>query len=246
MEMLPVTNDPESRRTIDVSLIGVFAALIAFSSLVPLSIVIGGTGVFSLAWVMQTLTGIILGPYIGGVAALVGGSIGNLINPSIFGPIGSVLPAIAAIQAGLVVWRRWQVAALTLFSLIVLWFLVLFLVPDGLVAWPVTVFHILGAAILVTLGGKLSPLIREARNARSTYLAWGLTAYCANVSRHMFGNILLVAVLAYPPEGFLLALPFTAIEQTMFAISSALIGASILLAVKNTKLNVPITRLDGP
>lgn len=242
--MLPVANDPESRRTIDISLIGIFGALVAFSSLVPLSIVIGGTGVFSLTWVMQTVTGIILGPYLGGVAALLGGLIGNLISPSMFGPIGAILPAIAAIQAGLIVWRHWRIATLTLSSLIVLWFIALSLIPDGPVAWPVTIFHIVGVAILVTLGRRLPLMIRETRNTRSAYLGWGLTAYCADVSRHMFGNILLVAILAYPPPGFLLALPFTAIEQTMFAVSSALIGASILLAVKSTKLDVPITRLE--
>jgi hypothetical protein len=222
--------------------VGIFGALIAFSSLVPLSIVIGATGVFSLAWVTQTLAGIILGPYLGGVAALVGGLIGNLISPSLFGPIGSILPVIAAVQAGLIAWRHWRLATLTLSSFIILWFIALSLIPGGLVAWPVTIFHILGVAILITTGRRLPRMIRETSNTRSTCIGWGLTAYCADISRHMFGNILLVAILAYPPQGFLLALPFTAIEQTIFAVSSALIGASILLAIRNAKLDVPITR----
>jgi hypothetical protein len=105
-----------------------------------------------------------------------------------------------------------------------------------------TIFHISGVAILVTIGGRLPLMVRETRNARSTCIGWALTAYCADVSRHMFGNILLVTVLAYPPTGFLLAMPFTAIEQTMYALSSALIGVPILLAVKSAKLDVPIIR----
>jgi hypothetical protein len=134
-------------------------------------------------------------------------------------------------------------ATLVLSSLILLWFLVLwFVVPNGLVAWPATIFHILGAAILITLGRRLPLMIREVRDTRAALVGWGLTAYCADVSRHIFGNTLFVIVFAFEPKGFLPIMPQTAIEQTMFAVSSALIGVPALLTVKNAKLDVPIIR----
>ena len=129
-------------------------------------------------------------------------------------------------------------------SLIVLWLLVLWLiVPGGLVALPETIFHILGVAILLVLGRQLPAMIGEMRDTKVTYIGWGLTAYCADVTRHMFGDLLFVAFLAFPPASFLPILPLTAIEQAMYAVSSALIGASALLAVKKAKLDVPIMRL---
>nr|MDO8100103.1 hypothetical protein [Candidatus Njordarchaeota archaeon] len=229
------------RRTVDASFIAIFGALIALSSLIPLSIVVGGSGVFSLTWVIQTLTGVLLGPYVGGGAAIIGGLTGNLIYPSGFGPIAFILPVLAAVQAGLIVWRRWRIAALLLGSLIILWFLV----PVGLVAWPMALFHLLGLIIIIALGRRLPVMIRDVEYPRRVFTGWFLTAYCADVSRHMLGNIFSAVILSFPPEVFLLALPFTAIEQTVFAASSALIGVSILLIITSAKLDIPLMRPEG-
>jgi len=236
-----VENDPRLRNATDASLIAVFGALIALSSLIPLSIIIGGSGVFNLTWVIQTLTGILLGPYMGGGAAIIGGLAGNLIIPSGFGPIAFILPVLAAVQAGLIVWSRLRIASLLLGSLIILWFLL----PAGLAAWPMALFHILGVIIIIALGRKLPVMIRDVKNPRRVLTGWFLTAYCADVSRHMLGNIFSVVILSLPPEIFLLALPFTAIEQTMFAISSALIGVSTLLAIESAKFDIPLMRARG-
>lgn len=230
---------PESRRTVDISLAAIFAALIASSYLIPVSIVIGGVGgVFTLTWVIQTLAGILLGPYMGGGAAMAGGLIGELMIPSPFGIFGFIRPTLAALQAGLIVWGHWRIAAITLGSLIALWFLL----PVGLIVWPVAIFSIIGFAVITVLGRTLCLTIRESQAKRSIFLGCLLIAYCANITRHMFGNIWL-SLLLLQPYYFWLALPATPIEQTMFALASALIGASTLVAIKRGKFDIPLTRL---
>lgn len=203
----------------------------------PVSVIIGGVGVFNLTWVMQTLAGILLGPYIGGGAAMAGGLIGELIIPSPFGIFGFMRPTLAALQAGLIVWGRWRVAATMLGSLIVLWFLL----PVGLIVWPMAIFHVLGLIVIIVLGRNLSLMIRGSRAKKSIFLSWLLIAYCADITRHMFGNIWL-ALLLLQPYYFWVALPATAIEQTMFALASAMIGIPTLVAIKRAKFDIPLTR----
>jgi hypothetical protein len=238
--VLRTNGDPRLRTTVDASLIAVFGALIALSSLIPLSVIIGGYGVFNLTWIMQTLTGILLGPCLGGGAALIGGLVGNLISPSGFGPIAFVLPVLAAVQAGLIVWKRWHIAALLLGFLIIAWFLL----PAGVTLWPAALFHVIGLVIIIVLGRRLPVMIRNVKNPKQLFAGWLLTAYCADVTRHMLGNIFSIVILAFPPEVFLLALPLTTIEQTMFALSSALIGTSILLSITSARFDIPLMRIE--
>jgi hypothetical protein len=226
------------RRTADISLAALFGALIAFSYFIPVSIMIGGVGVFNLTWIIQTMAGILLGPCIGGGAAATGGLIGELLIPSQFGPLGFVRPTLAAVQAGLIVWGRWKVAAIILGFLILLWFLL----PVGLIVWPMAIFHIIGLVVIMAFGRSLSLAIRESRAKRKTFMSWLLIAYCADITRHLFGNIWL-ALLLLPPYYFWLALPATAIEQSIFALASAVIGVSTLIAIEKTGFDIPLTRL---
>jgi hypothetical protein len=228
------------KRTVDIPLAGIFGALVAFSYLIPISVVVGGVGIFSLSWVMQTITGILLGPYLGGGAAFAGGIVGNLIKPSTLGPLAVFLPAFAAVEAGLIVWSRWQVATLLLSILIAAWFVL----PVGLSAWPAALFHLLGICIIVVLGRRLPRIFVESVNRRRVFLAWMLTAYCGDIARHMFGNILVATVLSFPAATFLVAIPQAVVEQTIFAFASAVIGVSALSAIRSANLDVPLTRLE--
>jgi hypothetical protein len=232
---------PKPKRTADISLAAFFGALIALSYFIPVSIVIGGFGVFNLSWIIQTLAGILLGPYLGSGAAMAGGLVGELMVPSPFGIFGFLRPTLAALQAGLIVWGRWRIAAITLGSLTALWFLL----PVGQSAWPTATFQMLGFVIILILGNRIGLMIRESQVKRSIFLSWLLIAYCADVTRHIFGDIWL-ALLLLQPYYFWVALPVTAIEQTAFALTSAMIGVPTLLALRRAKLDIPLTRLWQP
>jgi hypothetical protein len=224
---------------VDISLTGIFGALVALSYLVPTSVIVGGAGVFSLSWVVQTITGVLLGPYLGGGAALIGGVTGNFFKPSMLGPLAVTLPALAAVEAGLISWNHWRAATCLLSLLIVTWFIL----PVGLSAWPAALFHILGLAIIIVLGRRLPRLITQSMDRKQVFLAWMLIAYCGDIARHMLGNILSATVLSYQAVTFLGVLPQAALEQTLFAFASALVGVSTLFAVRSAKLEIPIMRL---
>jgi hypothetical protein len=226
---------------VDISLVGVFGALIALSYFIPLSVVIGVTEVFRLVWVIQTLAGILLGPYLGGGAAAIGGIVGNLISPSVFGPIAVILPILAALQAGLITWGYWHIATLPLGLLIVVWFAL----PVGLAAWPMAIYHVLGLIIIVVTGKMLPLMIREPKDHKRIFVGWVMIAYCADITRHMLGNIFTALILPFPAAlvAFWGALPMTAVEQILFAVASALIGVPTLLAIRGSRLEIPLTRL---
>jgi hypothetical protein len=240
-------------RIVDLSLTGIFGALIAISYLVPIGAMIGGTSIFSLSWIVETITGILLGPYYGGGAGLLGGIVGNLFKPSPFLPFAIFLPAIAALVSGLIVWNLWPIAAIVLAALISLWFLMpvpgtpwpseLFVSS----VWPAALFHIFALVIIVFLGWKLAKVVRQ---GKGTYyllvgVAWMLIAYCGDITRHVLGNILSVAVFSLPPAGFLLVIPDTLVEQTMYAFFSAIIGVPLLYAIRTANLEIPLTRSVG-
>lgn len=228
------------KRTVDISLAGIFAALVALSYLVPTSVIVGGVGVFSLSWVVQTITGILLGPYLGGVAALIGGVTGNFFKPSMLGPLAVTLPALGAFEAGLISWNHWRAATCLLSLLIAAWFIL----PVGLVAWPAALFHILGLAIIIVLGRRLPRQITQFMDRKRIFLAWMLIAYCGDIARHMLGNILSATVLSLQAVIFLAAFPQAAVEQTLFAFASALVGVPTLFAARSANLEIPIIRLE--
>ena len=233
-------------RTVDISLTGIFGAIIAFSYLIPIGAMIGGTSIFSLSWIVDTITGILLGPYWGGCAGLIGGIVGNLFKPSPLLPLAIFLPALAAIEAGLIVWRRWPIAAVLLAALISVFLIMP--VPGthwpselfGYSAWPAALFHFFGLAIIIFLGWKLPKVVRQ---GTSLYLfaGWMLTSYCGDIARHMLGNILSAMVFSLPPASFLLVIPNTFVEQTMYALFSAIIGVPLLYAIRSANLEIPLT-----
>jgi hypothetical protein len=226
------------RRTVDISLTGVFGAIVAFSYLVPIGAAIGGASIFSLSWVVDTITGILLGPYWGGGAGLIGGIVGNFFKPSPILPLAIFFPALAAVEAGLIVWNLWPLAAVLLISLIVVWFAL----PTGQVAWPAALFHLLGVAIIITLGMILPKVIRQGSRIH-LFAGWMLVAYCGDITRHMLGNILYVTVLSTPAAIFLAAIPYTVVEQTMYALFSAIVGVPLLFAIRSANLDIPLMRL---
>jgi hypothetical protein len=223
---------------VDISLTGIFGAIIAFSYLVPIGAAIGGASIFSLSWISETITGILLGPYWGGGAGLIGGIVGNFFKPSPILPLAIFFPALAAVEAGLIVWNLWPLAAVLLIGLIGVWFSL----PVGQVAWPAAIFHLLGVAIILILGTILPKAIKQGSNL-FLFAGWMLIAYCGDIARHMLGNILFVTVLSTPAAIFLGAIPYTVIEQTMYALFSAIIGVPLLYAIRTAQLEVPLTRL---
>ncbi|MEM2111047.1 MAG: hypothetical protein QXX08_04110, partial [Candidatus Bathyarchaeia archaeon] len=88
-------------QTKDIALIVVFASLQAILSIFPFTITIGVSGQITLALIGGPLIGILLGPFIGGLAVLIGSFVGLFLNPSgaIFGAFSVIPPFLGAIGA---------------------------------------------------------------------------------------------------------------------------------------------------
>ncbi len=204
--------------------ISVFAALNALADFIPFTPILGIPGSsLSLGWILSPLTGILLGVKIGGISCLIGGLIDIFLGqPPIFGPFTPLRPAISAFITGMLASKYWRIPAVTLFALILLWLLL----PTGRDASVILVFHITGLVIILSLRGKIGDLIRSKSTER---VAWGLflATYCGNISRHLFGNILLVTILNLPFVFFIAAIPYTLIEQLIFASGTMVMGIAL-------------------
>ena len=204
--------------------ISTFAALNAVAGIIPFTPILGIPGAsFRLDWVSSTLTGILLGPRIGGVSCLLGGLLGLLLGQvQFFGLFAPLRLAISAFIAGMLMSKNWRIPAITLLSLILLWVLM----PTGRAAAEILVFHIVGLGLVLFLRKKIGELA-EANSPRKNLYGLFIMSYCGNISRHLLGNVLLVTIHNLGFVYFVAAMPITLIEQLSFAIGTMVVGIAL-------------------
>ncbi len=203
--------------------ISVFAALNALADFLPISQILGYSGSLTFGWILSPLTGILLGMEIGGVSCLVGGVIAIFLGRSpTFGPFTPLTPAISAFVAGTLVTRRWHISAATLSSLILIWLLL----PVGREASIILVFHIAALAMILLVRGKFGDIMKLEDRKKISWRLF-LIAYCGNISRHLFGNIMFATILNQPALFFVTPIPYTFAEQLVFALGTMIIGTSL-------------------
>jgi len=95
-----------------IALVSVFAALQAVLSSLPYTISIGVSGQITLGVIGVPIIGILLGPYLGGFAVLIGSTIGTYTNTAgaSFGPFSVLPPTIGALGAGFCMQKKSYVA----------------------------------------------------------------------------------------------------------------------------------------
>jgi hypothetical protein len=204
--------------------VSAFAALNTVANFIPFTPVLGIPGSsFRLGWVMAPLTGILLGAKIGGISCLLSGLIGIFLGqPPIFGPFTPISPAASAFVTGMLVLKKWRISAIALSSLILLWLML----PTGQAASTVLIFHTVGLGMILLFREKIGDLARSG-NAKSESLGLLLAAYCGNISRHLFGNILSATILNLSATYFVSAFPYTLAEQLTFAVGTMIMGVSL-------------------
>ncbi len=127
-----------------VALVAVFAALQAVLSSLPYTISIGVSGQITLGVIGVPIIGILLGPYLGGLAVLIGSTIGIFTNPAgaIFGPFSVLPPTIGSVAAGFCVRKKSYVAGI----MILVSILVFYAHPYGREAFLYPWLHIIAMA----------------------------------------------------------------------------------------------------
>ena len=97
---------------VHVAFITVFAALQAVLSALPFTITVGVEGQITLGLIGGALIGVLLGPFMGGLAVLIGSFIGVFLNPAgaIFGIFTIIPPFLGSIGAGCIKIKRGYIA----------------------------------------------------------------------------------------------------------------------------------------
>jgi len=165
----------------------------------------------------------LLGARIGAVSSLIGGSIGFFISQAqAFGPFAPLRPSISALIAGMLISGKWNVPAAILSLFVSIWLLL----PVGRDAATILVFHFAGLAMIFLLRDRIGRLSRSG-NTTEKLLGLFSVSYCANISRHLFGNILLATIYNLESIYFVAAVPITFIEQMAFAAGTTIAGSSL-------------------
>lgn len=224
--MNPFEKKKKMSKTIIFSLISTFSALNIIADLLPTTPVIGLPGAyFRLGWILAPLTGIILGPTIGGVSCVLASLVELLIGLQSwsFGILSPLRAGFSAFQAGLLVKKRWKLSFIIIILLIFSWVLM----PTGQEAYIILFFPIVGALLILFLRSRIGKYIDSSINQKVA-LAFVVASYCGNISRYMLGNSLLVLTTNMPSIVFISALPLTLIEQISFAAVATVIGVSLI------------------
>ncbi len=227
-----------------IATIAVFSALYSVLRILPTMPMIGAQGAsFSISDVLAPLYGILLGPYIGGAAVIIGTFLGMVMGkPVVFLGLDFLPAFINVVALGFLVKRKWwpvimlNIALLFAFSVYPLTSL---LINVGGISIPFAWMHI--AAFIVLL----SPLGRRAGNwvesLKPTLLAAGIAilAFIGTMMQHLMGNILFETILAQP-IGYIETAAYPTIWSTIFFLYPFERLALIILAVV---VGVPLTRV---
>lgn len=237
-----------------VALVAVFAALFTVLTLLPGIPIIGGKGRIELAASLAPLFGIVLGPWLGALAAFLGALLAWALPPGSPDPFTGLLmlaPTISSLTAGLATSRKigrvegWVPAALVLGILVLAWYATWV----GARAPLYPVLHVAGLVLIVVLGRRLAEYLRS--NARSKMaLAVVVSSYCGIVADHMVGNLAFIASLGVfiplevisawlkglglpdVPSLFMFTLPISAAERLAMTAVAALVGIPLVATLK--------------
>ena len=218
------------RPSLMASLIGTFAALHSILYLIP-------TGLWrSLSIYLEPLEGIILGPYAGFLAVLVGSIIARSIKPTGLWMFGVFAEPIGALACGLIVKGRWK----TLLLIYTVMLGAYFIHPLGREIPLWTILDVLAALILIYPAARLSKKLLEG-DACQIPFATSLIAFIGCATDSLARIFLLIPaglyhVLGWPRSAvyiaFLAGAVDSYIEDILTVVFAFTVGSSILLALR--------------
>lgn len=251
----------------EIALTAVFAALYIGVATPPWKIpVIGGKGSLEPSLVLGPVFGFVLGPYLGFIAAFLGAFVALVLPPGFTGDMGGLLmpftPAISAFVAGCMTSeslvlkkiKGWMLGALTLFILIMCWFLY-FLGPWSFIYGPISeknmayiisypILHITGLMIPLIFRDKLVEFFRVIQKGKFS-IPVALICWSGILSNHMLGNLIFVTARwpvtlpdAMPelPKIFIGSIPPVLLERLTLTIVAALISIALIPVLRAGKL----------
>ncbi len=183
--------------TKQVALISVFAALQVVLSRMPGIPLIGvESGSIEPTVLLTPVVGFVLGPWVGGLAALVGNFIAWIIpSTSFFGMLMLPTGPIGAIVAGSLSRTDksdWRVAATILLALNALWYVS----PPGFLVPYYPVLHLAALALVLVFRSWIADSLRHGDRQR---LTWGtvVASFSGIMANHMMGTLIFISSVGW-------------------------------------------------
>ncbi|MEM3696890.1 MAG: ECF transporter S component [Candidatus Bathyarchaeia archaeon] len=184
----------------DTALIALFAALIAILTRLPgIPISLGiQSGDIEFSVPLYPLAGILLGPWVGALAVIIGNFIAWIIpTSSVLGLLLIPAGAFAALCAGFLTrqarWAGWKSAAVLLAVLIALWYVT----PIGFEAPFYPFFlHVPALILILIFRNKIFDFVNSASKKFVT-VGVGITSFVGVMADHMWGNVMFLMALEY-------------------------------------------------
>ena len=218
------------RSSLMTSLIGIFAALHSILYLIP-------AGLWrSLSIYLEPLEGIILGPYAGFLAVLIGSIIARSIKPTGLWMFGVFAEPIGALACGLIVKGKWK--TLLLIYAAMLGAYLMHPLSREIPLW--TILDILAALILIYPAVRLSRRLLEG-DARQISFATSLIAFIGCAADSLARIFLFIPAGLYLILGlsrsavymtFLAGAAKSYMEDILTVVFASTVGSSILLALR--------------
>jgi hypothetical protein len=217
-------------------------------------LLIGGAGGYlSFSDFLAPIIGILLGPYFGGLAVLLGnfGALGFGRAP-VFGaiPFLDFLPDfVAAVSVGFLVQRKWWPVVALNAGLLALFFVdpltsIFVTIPGTTISIPFAWLHIAAFIVLLSPLGRWSgKWVATEGKAKLVTAGMVILAFIATMMQHLTGNLLfeisfgqignppIIPTAAWPAEwtGVLFAYP---VERTILIVCAALVGVPLIWAIR--------------
>jgi uncharacterized membrane protein len=184
----------------ETALIVVFAALIAIITRLPgIPISLGiQTGTIEFSVPLYPLAGILLGPWIGALAVIIGNFIAWIIpTSSVMGflliPAGAFAALCAGFMARRTKWMSWKSSAILLAVLIALWYVT----PIGFEAPFYPFFlHVPTLILILIFRNRVSDFINSASKKFVT-LGVGIASFVGIMADHMCGSVIYITALHF-------------------------------------------------
>ena len=221
--------------------VAVFAALSAIVAEFIPGIPIIGVAHASIKFdaALAPIWGIVLGPGLGGLAALIGGLAAAGTN--FLSILTSFCTAASAYVAGALTQREtrlfgikfkgWLAGALVLALLILGWYTT----PVGMGAPFYPVLQVLGLLIPLVFRGWINRNFEG--HSKRAFISVLMASYCGIVADHMLGN--LIFILMFPTLTsaiFMSVLPISIVERTVLTLIATVIGSSLVVSLRLANL----------
>jgi len=220
----------------------VWAAVVAAGYLLPTFPILGVGGNFSIANILNPLSGIFFGPLGGALCSAVGGFIGSLIAPhTAWMGLGTfIIGMTTAFTTGCIAWGKWPPVSININGSFVfnggiivyiigtiLWFTQE--IGRSVIGIPV-IFYGLGFIVMIT-GIIFAHRMFLSKSRLLKFPAIWLCSFAGLIGGATIGNFFSLVLFKQPKEVWTVLIVTAPIERAIFALAAMLVGVPLLFGL---------------